>query len=44
MQDLGKIEAAVDSGNRRKNTTCAAAGNGPRIAPIPHGGQHGWID
>jgi enamine deaminase RidA (YjgF/YER057c/UK114 family) len=33
MQDLGKIEAAADSGNLIE-TACVAASNRPRIAPL----------
>jgi enamine deaminase RidA (YjgF/YER057c/UK114 family) len=31
MQDLGRIEAAADSGNRRSAQACAVAANRPRI-------------
>lgn len=39
MQDLGKIEAATDSGNHSKDLACAAACNRPRIPCIPHAAE-----
>lgn len=39
MQDLGKIEAATDSGNHSKDLACAAACNRPRIPYIPHAAE-----
>jgi enamine deaminase RidA (YjgF/YER057c/UK114 family) len=39
MQDLGKIEAAADSGNHSKDLACATTCNRPRIPCIPHAAE-----